>query len=127
MLVVTAPQATVISDVAANCAAGKAFIVKVTGVLVKLEQVPLDVCPYKIRVAATVLTRVAGVTTLPPVAASYQMILDPEGTVAVAVKVCDEPVSHTVIFTGAVGAGVEITVILPVAVPDGQPPSVVTV
>ena len=40
----------------------------------------------------------------PPVAASYQTMLEPDGTVALAVRVCDEPVSHTVTLAGAVGA-----------------------
>ena len=40
----------------------------------------------------------------PPVAASYQTMLEPDGTVAVAVRVCTEPVSQTVTLTGAVGA-----------------------
>ena len=63
-------------------------MVNTTAVLVKLEQVPFDVCPYNVLVAAAVLTKVAGVTTFPPVAASYQTIVDPDGTVAVAVRVC---------------------------------------
>ncbi|MFH6937761.1 hypothetical protein, partial [Flavobacterium sp. FlaQc-30] len=47
-------------------AAGAAFMVNTTAVLVKLEQLPFDVCPYNVLVAAAVLTKVAGLTTLPP-------------------------------------------------------------
>jgi hypothetical protein len=85
-------------------ALGAPVMVKVTAVLVKLEQVPFEVSPYKVLVAAIVLTKVGGLTMFPPLFASYQTIVDPGGTVAVAVKVCCEPVSHTVTSTGAVGA-----------------------
>ena len=47
---------------------------------------------------------VAGLTIFPPEAASYQSMRNPPGTVAVAVKVCTAPFSHTVTFIGAVGA-----------------------
>ena len=53
---------------------------------------------------AVTLVKVAGLTTFPPVAASYHTIVCPAGTEAVAVSVCDRPFSQTVTFPGKVGA-----------------------
>ncbi len=50
-------------------------MVKTTSVLVRLEQVPLEVSAYKVLVAAVVLTKVAGLTIFPPLAASYQVMV----------------------------------------------------
>ena len=85
-------------------ASGAALMVKTTGNLNKLlqEVILLTLSACRVVEPAAVLVKVGG-TTFPPIAASYQTIVCPAGTDAVAVNVCDDPFSHTVTFPGKVG------------------------
>ena len=69
--------------------------------------------------------KVGEATIFPDVAASYQVMVSPGFTVAVAVKVCNGAVSHWVILPpdiGAAGAALMVRVTT-VLVKDGQVPS----
>ena len=95
---VVVPSVQTVWLVAAG-AAGAGFIVKITAVLVKLEQVPLEDSAKIVLVPTPIC--VGEVTTVPPVVAVYQVIVPP---VAVAVNVCVVVPSVQTVWLVAVGA-----------------------